>query len=119
MAVSPSPIAWHFPPADVVIVEPVGRGSPPKALDPKGIKETADFARKNVTLVNRETGSGSRLLLDANLERLGIPTSKVNGYDQVAHGQLPAAWQASTGQADCLWRLELRPAYSAWFRSPD
>jgi len=69
--------------------------------NPKGIKDIADIARKNVTLVNRETGSGSRLLLDANLKRLGIPTSKVNGYDQVARGHLPAAWQVRTGRADC------------------
>jgi putative molybdopterin biosynthesis protein len=68
--------------------------------NPKAIREIADFARKGVSLVNREPGSGSRSLLDSSLKRLGIPSSKVKGYDQVAHGHLPAAWQVRTGQAD-------------------
>ena len=68
--------------------------------NPKGIREIADFARKGIMLVNREPGSGSRSLLDSSMKRLGIPTSKVKGYDQVAHGHLPAAWQVRTGQAD-------------------
>jgi putative molybdopterin biosynthesis protein len=42
--------------------------------NPKDIKEIADFARENVVLVNRGPGSGSRLLLDSSLKRLGIPS---------------------------------------------
>ncbi len=68
--------------------------------NPKAIREIGDFARKDVTLVNREPGSGSRGLLDASLKRLGIPASKVAGYNQVAYGHLPAAWQVRTGQVD-------------------
>ena len=69
--------------------------------NPKAIREIADFARKGVSLVNREPGSGSRSLLDSSLTRLGIPSSKAKGYKQVAHGHLPAAWQVRTGHADC------------------
>lgn len=69
--------------------------------NPKAVREIADFARKRVVLVNREPGSGSRSLVDSSLKRLGIPSSKVKGYDQVAHGHLPAAWQVRTGNADC------------------
>lgn len=68
--------------------------------NPKSIREIADFARKGVTLVNREPGSGSRLLLDSSLKRLGIPGSRLAGYDQVAYGHLPVAWQVRMGQAD-------------------
>ncbi len=68
--------------------------------NPKSIREIADFARKGITLVNREPGSGSRALLDSSLKRLGIPTTKVSGYDQVAYGHLPAAWQVRMRQAD-------------------
>ena len=68
--------------------------------NPKGVREIADFARKGVVLVNREPGSGSRSLLDSCLKRLGIPSSKVKGYNQVAHGHLPAPWQVRTGDAD-------------------
>jgi molybdate-binding protein/DNA-binding XRE family transcriptional regulator len=69
--------------------------------NPKGIREIADFARKGVALVNREAGSGSRSLLDATLKRLGITSSRIKGYNQVAYGHLPAAWQVRTGSADC------------------
>lgn len=68
--------------------------------NPKSIREIGDFARKAVTLVNREPGSGSRDLLDASLKRLGIPSAKVTGYNQIAYGHLPAAWQVRMGQAD-------------------
>jgi molybdate-binding protein/DNA-binding XRE family transcriptional regulator len=69
--------------------------------NPKAIREIADFARKGIALVNREPGSGSRSLLDSSLKRLGIASSKVTGYKQVAHGHLPAAWQVRMGHADC------------------
>ena len=69
--------------------------------NPKAIREIADFARKGVVLVNREPGSGSRSLLDSSLKRLGVASSKVTGYKQVAHGHLPAAWQVRIGHADC------------------
>jgi molybdate-binding protein/DNA-binding XRE family transcriptional regulator len=69
--------------------------------NPKAIREIADLARKGVVMVNREPGSGSRSLLDSSLKRLGIASSKVKGYKQVAHGHLPAAWQVRTGHADC------------------
>jgi molybdate-binding protein len=52
-------------------------------------------------IVNREMGAGSRMLLDSHLKRLGIETANVRGYDRVAPGHLPAAWQVQTGAADC------------------
>ena len=54
-----------------------------------------------MTIVTRETGAGSRKLLDANLKRLGIAGKQVRGYDGTAPGHLPAAWQVQTGAADC------------------
>ncbi len=69
--------------------------------NPKGIREIADFARKNVTIVNREPGAGCRLMLDSHLEQLGIDAVSVKGYRQIASGHLPAAWHVLTGKADC------------------
>jgi putative molybdopterin biosynthesis protein len=69
--------------------------------NPKGIREVEDLARPGVTIVNREAGAGSRRLLDARLAELGIPASKVRGYEREAAGHLPAAWQVNTGAADC------------------
>jgi putative molybdopterin biosynthesis protein len=69
--------------------------------NPKGIKTIADLAGKNVTIVNREQGSGCRVLLDAQLAAAGIPARKVQGYGQEASGHLAAAWKVRTGSADC------------------
>jgi molybdate-binding protein/DNA-binding XRE family transcriptional regulator len=69
--------------------------------NPKGIREIADFARKNVTIANRESGAGCRLMLDSQLEQLGIAAASVKGYRQIALGHLPAAWHVLTGKADC------------------
>jgi len=69
--------------------------------NPKGIRSVEDLARKDVSMVNRELGAGSRNLLDSHLKRLKIPTKAVRGYDSAAPGHLPAAWQVRTGAADC------------------
>jgi putative molybdopterin biosynthesis protein len=69
--------------------------------NPKGIQGIADLARPGVSLMNRESGSGSRILLDTHLKRLGISKRRVSGYDQTAPGHLPAAWQVRCGAADC------------------
>jgi len=69
--------------------------------NPKGIREIADFARKDIAIVNREPGAGCRLMLDSHLDRLGIAARSVRGYSQIALGHLPAAWHVLTGKADC------------------
>ena len=69
--------------------------------NPKDIKGIEDMARKNVTIVNREPGSGIRLKLDSYLKKHGISARNVKGYETVAPGHLPAAWQVKTGAADC------------------
>jgi putative molybdopterin biosynthesis protein len=69
--------------------------------NPKSIHSVADLARRDVGIVNREPGAGSRLLLDTHLDRLGIAGGNVHGYDRLARGHLQAAWQVRTGDADC------------------
>jgi len=68
--------------------------------NPKSIGSVADFARQDVAIVNRESGAGSRMLLDAQLHRLGILGKQVRGYDRIAGGHLQAAWQVRAGDAD-------------------
>jgi len=71
------------------------------AGNPKNIKGMEDVARRDVTIVNREKGAGSRALLDSNLKRLKIESKNVRGYERIATGHLQAAWQVQSGQADC------------------
>jgi putative molybdopterin biosynthesis protein len=71
------------------------------AGNPKSIRSIADLARRDVRIINRETGAGSRVLLDAHLARLGLNAQKVRGYGRLAGGHLPAAWRVRAGDADC------------------
>jgi molybdate-binding protein/DNA-binding XRE family transcriptional regulator len=71
------------------------------AGNPRNVFGIEDLARKEVCLVNREEGAGSRALLDAKLRRLRIPARRVRGYDRLAPGHLAAAWQVQAGAADC------------------
>jgi len=61
--------------------------------NPKGIRDLSDFARADVTIRNRNRGSGTRLWLDASLQSLGIPAQAVCGYasEAVTHTQLARA----------------------------
>ena len=72
-----------------------------QAGNPKHIRGAADLARKDVRIVNREKGAGSRELLDQKLREAGIPTEAVNGYNRAASGHLPAALAVSLNEADC------------------
>src|ERR1019366_4957366 len=69
--------------------------------NPKNVRGIEDFSRKDVAIVNREEGSGSRALLDARLQRARIESRSVRGYAQMAPGHLPATWQVQTGGVDC------------------
>lgn len=69
--------------------------------NPKSIRKIADLHRKNITLMNREPGSGSRALVDALLHTAGIVAKNVRGYSRVAYGHLSAAHAVVAGEADC------------------
>jgi molybdate-binding protein/DNA-binding XRE family transcriptional regulator len=69
--------------------------------NPKKIHRIEDFSRQDLSIVNREKGSGSRALLDSRLKQMGIDVTSVRGYDHLAPGHLPAAWQVLSGAADC------------------
>ena len=68
--------------------------------NPKRIRGIEDFARPDISIANREPGSGSRALLDAHLKQLGVSPKKVRGYGLEVQGHLPAAWQVQSGTAD-------------------
>jgi molybdate-binding protein len=94
------------------------------AGNPKRIRKVEDLGRKNVRLVNREPGSGSRALLDKLLEKSGMDAHKVQGYERVAYGHLVAAYSVMSGEADaCLatrsaaktFGLDFIPLHSAQY----
>ncbi len=69
--------------------------------NPKEIRRIDDLVRRDIRISNRESGAGSRVLLDALLTRAGIKGEMVSGYDKIAFGHLPSARQVQMGRADC------------------
>jgi len=68
--------------------------------NPKRIRGVGDLARRDVRIVNREPGSGARLLLDEHLRREGIPAERVRGYDDLAASHLEVGRRVAEGGAD-------------------
>lgn len=95
-------IRRHFEAGSVRVITFAGwqQGLLLKAGNPKHLSGIEDLTRRNVTIVNREEGSGSRKLLDAALHRLGIPSDSIRGYDRTASGHLDVARRIMEGEAD-------------------
>ena len=49
--------------------------------NPKNIETLTDLTRDDVRFVNRQPGSGTRMLLDLMLERAGLDGSQIRGFD--------------------------------------
>ena len=71
-----------------------------RAGNPLSIRSTADLAEPMVTLVNREEGSGARLLLDQRLRTSGIDSAQVRGYDRVVSSHVDVARAIAQRQAE-------------------
>lgn len=71
-----------------------------KAGNPKGIRGIEDVARPDVSIINRQAGSGTRVLLDARLRELGIAPSAVAGYDRQVTTHMAVASAIAQGEAD-------------------
>ena len=76
--------------------------------NPKRIRSLEDLRRKDITLINRQPGSGTRVLLDFELHKLGIEPSKVNGYKHEVNTHMAVALGISHGEADV--GLGIQPA---------
>jgi putative molybdopterin biosynthesis protein len=84
--------------------------------NPKAIRGVADLARKNVSIINREKGAGSRELLDNKLREAGVRPEQVRGYDREALGHLPAALAVSMNEVDaCIATRSAARAFGLHF----
>lgn len=68
--------------------------------NPLSIRTAADLIEPMVTLVNREEGSGARLLLDQQLRATGIQATHVQGYDRIASTHVDVARAIAQRQAE-------------------
>ena len=68
--------------------------------NPKSIRTVAELVEPMVTLINREEGSGARLLLDQRLRAAGINPTQVRGYDRIVSSHFDVARTIAGRQAD-------------------
>jgi putative molybdopterin biosynthesis protein len=95
-------IAKYLPQNDVKLVNLVyrdqglivGRGNP------KGIKGIEDLARKDVSFINRQPGSGTRILLDYRLNQIGINSEDIIGYQHEEFTHMAVAVAVLSGTVD-------------------
>ncbi|HVB80923.1 MAG TPA: substrate-binding domain-containing protein [Candidatus Binataceae bacterium] len=80
--------------------------------NPLGLRSIADLARPGVRMVNREAGSGARLVLDQALAAVKIPPRRIAGYARELSGHLEVAAAIAAGEAAA--GLTLRVAAEAW-----
>ncbi|OPX84042.1 MAG: PBP superfamily domain protein [Pelotomaculum sp. PtaB.Bin117] len=68
--------------------------------NPKNIRSLEDLARPGLTFVNRQRGSGTRILLDYRLAELGVDTDIIHGYDHEEYTHMAVAAAVKAGAAD-------------------
>ena len=74
--------------------------------NPKGVRSASNLAQTGLRFINRNPGSGTRLWLDTELERLGIPTENIDGYEDVVNTHTECARAIASGQADAALGLQ-------------
>ncbi len=68
--------------------------------NPKGIASLQDLSAPGITFVNRNKGSGTRLLFDFLLQEKGINPSGIKGYDKEIESHLETGLTVLKGNAD-------------------
>lgn len=68
--------------------------------NPKAICDWPDLTKEGVRFVNRERGSGARVLVDEKLRSLGIDRNLIQGYEKEEMSHLAVASAVSRNEAD-------------------
>lgn len=68
--------------------------------NPKNIKGVEDLCREDILFMNRQAGSGTRILLDYRLNQLKLEPKTVNGYDREEYTHMSVAVAVLSGTVD-------------------
>ncbi len=96
-------IREYLPDTRVRLMTWVGRdqGLMVKKGNPKKVYKLDDLMRGDVVIINRQRGSGTRVLLDYHLGKLGIPSEMIKGYEMEEYTHLGVAVAVQSNRADC------------------
>ncbi len=70
------------------------------AGNPKKISGIADLCREDVNMINRQQGSGTRILLDYRLRESGLDPARIRGYQNEEFTHMSVAVAVLSGTAD-------------------
>ncbi len=92
----------YFPKGGVKLIRCVGRqqGMMVAKGNPLNITKFADIAREGIRYVNRQKGSGTRILTDYLCKQEGVDPAAVYGYDREELTHTSVAAQIVSGSAD-------------------
>lgn len=92
----------YLPGQEVMLVTLVGReqGWIVPRGNPKGFEDWRSIVKPGVRIVNRQRGAGTRVLLDYQLDRVGIVPDQVQGYEREEYTHLAVAAAVASGAAD-------------------
>jgi putative molybdopterin biosynthesis protein len=95
-------IKRHLADRRVVLVHLAGRvqGLIVPTGNPKGILSLENLARLDVLFVNRQRGSGTRVLLDYELKKRSLDPTSIQGYEREEYTHLAVAADVASGAAD-------------------
>jgi excisionase family DNA binding protein len=68
--------------------------------NPYHIKWFDDLAKEGLRFINRQKGSGTRVLLDYHLGQLGVSSEQINGYDREAYTHFEVGLSILSGETD-------------------
>ena len=68
--------------------------------NPRSISAVSDLGQPKIKIANRPVGTGTRLLLDRELEKAGLDGTKIEGYSQEFRSHLDVAMEVLSGRAD-------------------
>ncbi len=92
----------YFPHGGVYLIRCVGRqqGLMLQKGNPLGITSFADIARRGVRYVNRQKGSGTRVLMDYLCDKYGVDRDAIYGYEREEMTHNSVAVQIAGDSAD-------------------
>jgi len=95
-------IAKYLPGAKTVLVHLFRReiGIVTAPGNPKEIRGFEDLPAGGIRFVNRQAGSGTRLLLDSELGKRSIPSEGIAGYDREVYTHVEVGLSILSGEAD-------------------
>lgn len=68
--------------------------------NPKKITSWNDLSRNDIVMINREAGSGTRVLLDGHIQKLGLKGKDILGYQKEALAHIGVASSVARDETD-------------------